>query len=66
MALPNRKGHHSLKNLFQEASIPPWERDKIPLLYFDDVLVVIADLWISSEVFTKNNIDSYQLNWSRA
>ncbi|NOQ36596.1 MAG: tRNA lysidine(34) synthetase TilS [Methylococcaceae bacterium] len=65
IALSNRKGHHSLKNLYQEASIPPWEREKIPLLYFDDKLVAIADLWVSADVFSDNGNTCYQLNWNR-
>ncbi len=36
----------SLKKLFQEAGIPPWQRERLPLVYFDDQLAAIADLWI--------------------
>jgi tRNA(Ile)-lysidine synthase len=61
--LPARKGHHSLKKLFQEANIPPWERDKIPLVYFKETLVAIADLWISAEVFESKNTECYLLKW---
>ena len=66
ITLPNRKGHHSLKNLFQEASIPPWEREQIPLIYFDDKLVAIADLWMSSAILT-TSVDKtcYQFKWLR-
>ncbi|RTZ67725.1 MAG: tRNA lysidine(34) synthetase TilS [Aquificaceae bacterium] len=32
----------TLKKLFQEMSIPPWERDRIPLIYMDDKLVAIG------------------------
>ena len=66
IALPNRKGHHSLKKLFQEANIPPWERERIPLIYLNDNLIAIADLWISSAVFiTGTDKNCYQLKWSR-
>jgi len=43
--------HHSqsLKKLFQEANIPPWERDSIPLLYSGDELVAVVGLWVSRE-----------------
>ncbi len=37
-----------LKNLLQEASVVPWMRDRIPLLYCDDRLVAVADLWVSA------------------
>jgi tRNA(Ile)-lysidine synthase len=40
-----RAGHHSLKKLFQEAGIPPWLRDRIPLVFRAGRLVAVADLW---------------------
>ncbi len=49
--LPNRKEHHTLKNLFQEAGIPPWEREMIPLVYLDNKLAAVGDLWISADFY---------------
>jgi tRNA(Ile)-lysidine synthase len=42
-----------LKKILQEAGLPPWLRDYIPLLYAGDELVAVADLlicdgWLSS------------------
>jgi tRNA(Ile)-lysidine synthase len=48
IGLPGRQGRHSLKNLFQEAGIPPWERESIPLIYLDGNLAAVGDLWISA------------------
>ncbi len=42
IALPGRAGHHSLKKLMQEWNIPPWLRDRIPLIYRDGELVHVA------------------------
>lgn len=53
ICLPGRQGHHSLKNLFQEAGIPPWERDAIPLVYLDDMLAAVSDLWISAQFYNE-------------
>jgi len=36
---------HALKNWFQENSIPPWIRGRMPLLYDKDVLLAVADRW---------------------
>ncbi|MDZ4152582.1 tRNA lysidine(34) synthetase TilS, partial [Methylicorpusculum sp.] len=52
ISLPGRKGRHSLKNLFQEAAIPPWERPIIPLIYLDGQLAAVADRWVSDEFYT--------------
>ena len=38
----------SLKNLYQEANIPPWQRD-LPLLYIGDELVAVAGIGISAD-----------------
>lgn len=51
--LPGRKGHHSLKNLFQDAGIPPWERDTMPLIYLNDTLAAVGDKWISAAFYSE-------------
>lgn len=42
-----RRHSQSLKKLFQEANVPPWERDVIPLVYLGDELIAVAGLWVS-------------------
>ncbi len=37
--------HRSLKKLFQEAGVPPWERDRIPLIYAGDRLIAVLGFW---------------------
>ncbi len=44
-----RSHSQELKKLLQEADIPPWERDRLPLLYVDEVLVAVVKLGISAE-----------------
>ena len=51
ISLPGRKGRHTLKKLFQEAGIPLWERETIPLVYLDDKLAAVGDLWISADFY---------------
>lgn len=43
----------TLKNLYQEANIPPWQRD-LPLLYIGDELVAVAGIGISADWQTTN------------
>ncbi len=62
--LPGRKGHHTLKNLYQEKGIPPWQRSMIPLIYLDDQLAAVADLWVSEEYFSINKEACYRINSS--
>ncbi len=37
----NRCGHHQLKKLMQEWGVPPWLRDRVPLIFLNDELVAI-------------------------
>lgn len=43
--IAGRAHHQSLKKLFQASSIPPWERERLPLFFIDDQLVQVGDRW---------------------
>ena len=49
-----RDSRHDLKSLFQEAAVPAWERDRIPLLYADDELLAVMGYWIADEFAVKS------------
>ena len=42
-----RRHTHSLKKLMQEAGIPPWQRNRIPLIYIDHQLACVCGYWIA-------------------
>jgi tRNA(Ile)-lysidine synthase len=44
-----RRPRRTLKNLFQEAGIPPWERDRLPLLFCGSDLVWAPGLGIDAK-----------------
>ena len=46
--------HRSLKNLLQEATIPPWQRNKLPLLFCDEKLVWVPGIGIDCEFQVKS------------
>ena len=48
-----RSGGHTLKSLFQEAAVPSWQRDRIPLLYAGDELVAIVGYWLADKYAVK-------------
>ena len=44
---PTGRAHsQTLKKLLQEHSVPPWLRDRLPLIYCGDQLAAVADLWV--------------------
>ncbi|SRR5579883_502821 len=40
------RGRHVLKNLFQEYSIPPWERSRVPLIFVEEELIAIPGYFV--------------------
>ncbi len=44
-----RQGHRDLKKLFQEAALPEWQRDRIPLLYAGEQLAAVVGYWLADE-----------------
>lgn len=49
IAVPGRNGRHSLKKLYQEAGIPPWRRQWIPLIYLNDELAAVGSHWLNAK-----------------
>ena len=43
-----KRPRRTLKNLFQEAGVPPWERERLPLLFCGDELVWVPGLGVDA------------------
>lgn len=58
---PHGRQHtHSLKKLMQEAGIPPWERNRIPLLYIDHQLACVCGYWVADAF----SVNEHQQGWN--
>lgn len=45
---PQGRAHsQTLKKLFQEYQLEPWLRHRVPLIYLEDQLIAVGDLWVS-------------------
>ena len=54
-----------LKKWLQLAGVVPWMRGRIPLLYRDDDLVAVADLWLSDDIRQAQAGEPvWQVNWT--
>ena len=60
----SKRPRKSLKNLYQEAAIPPWQRD-VPLLYIGEELVAVAGIGISADWQTTDG-PRFTLEWQAA
>jgi tRNA(Ile)-lysidine synthase len=43
-----RAATRPLKKMLQEIGVPPWERDRIPLIYVGECLAAVAGYWVCS------------------
>jgi len=62
----NSSHHRPLKHLFQEAHIPPWQRSRIPLLYYQGRLVSVGTLWRTSTFDRLLRGQGQQIIWHRS
>ncbi len=64
--LPGRNHHHLLKHLLQEAQVPPWERQRIPLLFAGDgELLAAGDVVIGARLQAWCQPLGLSLHWQR-
>lgn len=54
MTLPNRSGSHSLKKLYQEVGIAPWQRETVPLIYINNELAAVTGYWVSTDFYVQD------------
>lgn len=58
-----RSGSHPLKKLFQEWHIPPWLRDRVPLIYYDDKFIAVPGLGIAQQNASRIGESGYLIQW---
>ena len=59
----NQRHHKALKKLFQQHGIFPWMRSHVPLLYLQDRLLAVGDLWVAAESAAKSSEPRYRIVW---
>ena len=60
-----RRPRRTLKNLFQEAGVPPWERKRLPLLYCGDELVWVPGLGVDADYLSVGRAPGFLPEWRR-
>ena len=46
--------------------MPPWLRNRIPLLFVNGKLAAVADLFVCDDMAEKNGKKQLRINWERA
>src|SRR3990167_1927919 len=56
-----KRGRHYLKNLFQEWKVPPWERNRIPLIFVVEQLVMVLGYYLAEEFAATGHKMGYRI-----
>ncbi len=62
LQLPGRPSK-SLKHLFQEMTVPPWLRDRVPLLYHSGSLVCVPGIGVAQDAMAVNGAQAFAVDW---
>ena len=65
LAIVGRAGRHTLKNLCQEAGVPPWLRGLVPVLHADGEPAAIGDRWVCATCAAATGDAGLALRWQR-
>lgn len=61
----DRAHSQSLKKLLQEATLPPWWREHVPLICCGDEIAAVGDLWICRGYAAAPDMPGWLLQWRR-
>ena len=65
LQMDGARPRRTLKNLFQEHGIPPWQRDCLPFIYCDEELVAVAGLGEDCRWRAQSGEHGWLLRWER-
>lgn len=60
-----RKHSRSIKKLWQEFAVPPWQRGRIPLIYFGHTLICAVGVFITLEGEVKDERSVWSVVWHK-
>lgn len=62
-----RDRSRQIKKLWQELAIAPWERERIPLIFYNEKLVAAAGLFITHDALTTDpSEETWWLHWQKS
>jgi tRNA(Ile)-lysidine synthase len=59
-----RRHSTTLKKLLQASDLPPWLRERVPLVYIDDELAAVAGMWVAEAHAAGGRDSGWVLRWS--
>ncbi|MGB8337643.1 MAG: tRNA lysidine(34) synthetase TilS [Burkholderiales bacterium] len=65
LQLAANRPRRTLKNLLQESEVPPWERERLPLLFYGDRLVWVPGIGVDINFQAVSGEAGYSVDWVR-
>jgi tRNA(Ile)-lysidine synthase len=63
LRLPGRAHRHALKDLCQQAGIPPWVRRRLPVLMIGEQVAAVADRWVCADFMAAAGEPGWRMRW---
>jgi tRNA(Ile)-lysidine synthase len=60
-----RNKSQKIKNLFQEFEVPDWKRDYIPIIYINERIAAVGDLWVCEDFHTSLDKKGISIIWNQ-
>ncbi|AHG19192.1 tRNA(Ile)-lysidine ligase [Chania multitudinisentens RB-25] len=60
-----RTGSRHIKKLWQELGVPPWQRERIPLIYYDEQLIAALDVFVTEAGQVPVEERPWPLRWKK-
>jgi tRNA(Ile)-lysidine synthase len=60
-----RAHSRSIKKLWQEFGIPPWLRERIPLIYYDEQLVAVLGVFVTEAGQVAEGEQPWHVRWDK-
>lgn len=64
LQLPGRPAK-ALKKLFQEQGVPPWQRERMPLIFRQEQLVCVPGLGVAADCLASAGEEGLHINWQQ-
>ncbi|MFA1240922.1 tRNA lysidine(34) synthetase TilS [Serratia odorifera] len=65
LRIAGRRHSRSAKKLWQELAIAPWQRERIPLIYYDDCLIAALGVFITEAGQPVADVPVWRLRWNK-
>jgi tRNA(Ile)-lysidine synthase len=56
----------TLKHLLQEANMPPWQRQRLPLIYHEDSLALVPGIGVAADLQAAEHEPALDITWQQA